>query len=257
MAQKIFVVREMMPKDIRREFLTGPRKFDEIMEKLEIIVIEMVADDGPVPMDLGNVGMHVGKSSQNDSDASNDMSHEEVCTIAWKVYKAGKGAGRKGPVGSGTWHRGKGGDERPSRKRDDGGKKGGKNGSKGGKPEWYGDKDKEGTGGKGKGKGQGKSENAILLRLRRARTHRSELSVQLGQQHGRRWTKKMTKVHIGNVNLRRRNQMSLRVWRHPTTKESGADRRRTEPPGGERGLIHSQHSTTSPKTMMTSRRQED
>ena len=25
-----------MPKDIKREFLTGPRKFDEIMEKLEI-----------------------------------------------------------------------------------------------------------------------------------------------------------------------------------------------------------------------------
>ena len=26
-----------MPKDIKREFLTGPRVFDEIMEKLEII----------------------------------------------------------------------------------------------------------------------------------------------------------------------------------------------------------------------------
>ena len=45
-AQKMFVVREMMRKDIRREFLTGPRKFDEIMEKLEIIVNEMMADDG-------------------------------------------------------------------------------------------------------------------------------------------------------------------------------------------------------------------
>ena len=31
--QKTFVVREMMPKDIIREFLTGPRKLDEIMEK--------------------------------------------------------------------------------------------------------------------------------------------------------------------------------------------------------------------------------
>ena len=48
--QKIFVGREMMPKDIKREFLTGPRKFDEIQEKLEIIVTER-------PMtDLGNVG---------------------------------------------------------------------------------------------------------------------------------------------------------------------------------------------------------
>ena len=45
-----------MPKDIKREFLTGPRKFDEIMENLEIIVNEVMADDGPVPMDLENVG---------------------------------------------------------------------------------------------------------------------------------------------------------------------------------------------------------
>ena len=36
-AQKMFAVREMMPNDIKREFLTGPRKFDEIMENLEII----------------------------------------------------------------------------------------------------------------------------------------------------------------------------------------------------------------------------
>ena len=36
-AQKTCAVREMMSKDIRREFLTGPRKFDENMEKLEII----------------------------------------------------------------------------------------------------------------------------------------------------------------------------------------------------------------------------
>ena len=49
-AQKIFVVREMMPRDIKQDFLTGPRKIDEIME-LEIIVNEMMADDGPVPME--------------------------------------------------------------------------------------------------------------------------------------------------------------------------------------------------------------
>ena len=36
-AQKIFVVREMMPKVTEQEFLTGPRKLDEGMEKLEII----------------------------------------------------------------------------------------------------------------------------------------------------------------------------------------------------------------------------
>ena len=50
-----------MPKDNKREFLTGQRKFDEIMETLEIIINEMVADDGPVPMDLGNVGTHDAK----------------------------------------------------------------------------------------------------------------------------------------------------------------------------------------------------
>ena len=130
-AQKIFVVREMMPKDIKREFLTGPRYFNEIMEKLEIIVNEMMADDGPVPMELGNVGTHDTKTTQNDSDTSNDMSCEDACAIAWKGYKAVKGAGKKGPNGSGTWHHGKGADEWPSGKRDDGGKKGGKKGSRG------------------------------------------------------------------------------------------------------------------------------
>ena len=150
-AQKIFVVREMMPKDIKREFLTGPRKCDEIMEKLEIIVNEMMADDGPVPMDLGNVGTHDTKMTQNDFDTSNDMSYEDVCAIAWKGYKAGKGAGKKGPNGSGTWHRGEGADDWTSGKRDDGGKKGGKKGSKGSKPDWHSDKVK---GSKGKGKGE-------------------------------------------------------------------------------------------------------
>ena len=91
-----------MPKDIKREFLTGPRKFDEIVEKLEINVNEMMADDGPVPMDMGNVGTHDAKMTQSDSDTSNDMSYEDVCAIAWKGYKAGKGAGKKGPNGSGS-----------------------------------------------------------------------------------------------------------------------------------------------------------
>ena len=54
--QKAFLVREMLPKDIKREFLTGPRKFDEIIEKLEIIVNEMMANNEPVPMDLENLG---------------------------------------------------------------------------------------------------------------------------------------------------------------------------------------------------------
>ena len=93
-AQKIFVVREMMPKDIKREFLTGPRKLDELVEKSEIIVNEMMADTGPVPTDLGNVDTHDMKMTQNDSDTSNDMSYEDECAIASKGYKAGKGARR-------------------------------------------------------------------------------------------------------------------------------------------------------------------
>ena len=83
-AQKIFVVREVMPKDTKREFLTGPRKFDEIMEKMEIIINEMMADDGLRPMDLGNASGYDTKTTQGDSDTSNDMSYEDVCAIAWK-----------------------------------------------------------------------------------------------------------------------------------------------------------------------------
>ena len=149
-AQKIFVVREMMPKDIKHEFLIGPRKFDDIMEKQEIIVNEMMADDGPVPMDLGNVGVHDAKMTQSDLDTSNDMSYEDVCAVAWKENKAGKETGKKGPSGPGPWHRGKGADEWTSGRRDDGGKKAGKKGSMGGKPDWYGDRDKGGIGSNGK-----------------------------------------------------------------------------------------------------------
>ena len=91
--------------------------------------------------------------TQSDSDTSNGMSYEDVCAIAWKGYRAGKGAGKKGPNGSATWHLGKGADEWPSGKRGDGGKKG----SKGSKPNWHSDTDKESSG-KVMGKGKGKSE---------------------------------------------------------------------------------------------------
>ena len=143
-----------MPKDIKWEFLMGPRTFNEITENLEIIINALMADDGSVPMDLGNVGTHDAKTTQSDSDRSNSMSYDEVCTIAWKGYKARKRTGKKAPNGPGTWHRVEGSDEWTSGRGDDGGKKGDKKGSKGGKP----DKDKGGTGNRGKGKGKGKSE---------------------------------------------------------------------------------------------------
>ena len=64
------------------------------MEKLEIIINEMMADDGPVPMDMENVGTHDAKTTPSDQDTSSDMSFEDVCAIAGKGYKAGKGARR-------------------------------------------------------------------------------------------------------------------------------------------------------------------
>ena len=102
--------------------------------------------------------------------------HTKTCaSLLGKDTKAGKGAGKKGPNGSGTWHREKGADEWPSGRRDDGGK----TGSKGSKPEWYSGKDKG-----RKGRVRWQECNPILLRLRRAGTHRGKLSVQVGQQHG-------------------------------------------------------------------------
>ena len=110
-AQNTIVAKEMMPKDIKGELMTRLMKLDEIMEKLEIIIHGMIADDGPVPLDLENVGTHDARTTQCDQDANNDMSCDDVCSIAWKEFKAGKGAGKKGPNGAGTWYRGKGVDE--------------------------------------------------------------------------------------------------------------------------------------------------
>ena len=77
------------------------------MERLEIIINEMMADDEPIPMDLKNKGSHGAKTTQSDQDTSNDTSYDDVCAIARKGCKAGKGAGKKAPNGSGVWHRGK------------------------------------------------------------------------------------------------------------------------------------------------------
>ena len=46
--------------------------------------------------------------TQSDRDASNDMSKHDACV---RGHTAGKGAGKKGPNGAGTWYRGKGADE--------------------------------------------------------------------------------------------------------------------------------------------------
>ena len=53
----------------------------------------MMAEDGPVPWDVGNLDTHDAKTTLSHSDTSNDMSHDDVCAIASKGYRAGKGAG--------------------------------------------------------------------------------------------------------------------------------------------------------------------
>ena len=81
-----------MPKDIKREVSRGPGRFDEIMEKPEIIANKMMADDGQVPMDLGNIGTHDTMTTQSDSDTSNDMSFYDVCAIDWRRVQSQQGS---------------------------------------------------------------------------------------------------------------------------------------------------------------------
>ena len=54
-----------MPKDNKQEFLTGLSKFEEIMDHH---ILEMITDDGPVPMDLGSVATHDARRTQSDCD---------------------------------------------------------------------------------------------------------------------------------------------------------------------------------------------
>ena len=168
---------EMMPKDIKREFLTGPRKFDEIMEQLEIIVNEMMADDGPTQTDLGSVGAYDAKTTQSGSDTSNDMSYEDVCAFAWKGYKSRQKKGQNG------WHRGKGADEGTSGRRDDGAKKGGTKGSKGSKLDGTATRTREAMGAKGRARARVKPDAATIVE---SKGISGELSIQVGQQHRRR-----------------------------------------------------------------------
>ena len=67
----------MIPKDIKPEFLTGLTKFDKFLQKLEIMIInEMMADDGPVSMGLGNVSTHDARRTLSGQDPNNDMSYD-------------------------------------------------------------------------------------------------------------------------------------------------------------------------------------
>ena len=161
---------------------------------------------------------------------------------ALQPSKAGKGAGKKGPNGSGTWHRGKGADEWTTGRRDDGAKKGGKKGSKGSKPDWHGDNDKGGDGskGKGKGKGKGKSETRYCYDF----GEQGHIGVNCPYKWPTALMKRMIKHHRGRASLKERTLKNSRAWRRLTKKESGAGLSRAESPGGEGELTHDQHSTT-------------
>ena len=72
-----------------KQLTTGPRKFGEIIEQLEIINATMV-DDGPLPTDLGSFGTQDARTTKSDQDASNDMPFYDVRAVAWRRYKADK-----------------------------------------------------------------------------------------------------------------------------------------------------------------------
>ena len=56
----------------------------------------MMADDGPLPTDLGNFGTHDARTTKSDQDASNDISYDDVRVVAWKRCKDAEGAGKQG-----------------------------------------------------------------------------------------------------------------------------------------------------------------
>ena len=72
----------------------------------------MMADDRPIPMDLGNVGAYDAKTAQSDSDMS-CVRHSLA-----RVQKRQRSR-KEEPNGSGTWHHGEGVDEWTSDRRDD------------------------------------------------------------------------------------------------------------------------------------------
>ena len=133
-AQKILVVREMMPKDIKREFLAGPRKFDDIMEKLE-------------PMDLGNVGAYDAKTGHE----QRHVTRRRVCHRLERLQV--RTMDREHGIVEKELMNGRVAGEMTEPRKE------AKKGSKGSKLDWHGDKDKGGNGSKGKGKGKGKSKS--------------------------------------------------------------------------------------------------
>ena len=89
-----------------------------------------MAVDGPVRHVVVRVLVTLRRSCIVCTDIPQIHWDDDVCAFGWNGYKTGKGAGKRGPNGAGTWCRGKGPDEWASGMRDGVGKKGGKKGFK-------------------------------------------------------------------------------------------------------------------------------
>ena len=57
-------VMDMMPKNIKREFLTGGGKLTKLWKSWRSSSTKLMTDDGQVPMDPRNVGTHVARTLQ-------------------------------------------------------------------------------------------------------------------------------------------------------------------------------------------------
>ena len=111
-----------MPKDIKREFLTGPRKINEIMGKLEIIINEMMADDGPVKTCAPLPGKDTRPAWEQARRDRMDQEHGIVEKVLMNGRAARKEARVANPIGTVTRTKGargkgkgKGKDERETR----------------------------------------------------------------------------------------------------------------------------------------------
>ena len=63
-----------------------PRKFGDIMEKLDVIINDMKADDGPAPINLGFIGAHDAKRARRAPLSRQDV---QVCgSVHWRVSSA-------------------------------------------------------------------------------------------------------------------------------------------------------------------------
>ena len=128
------------PRDIKREFLTGPRKFGEIMRSWRS------SSEKRWPMTDRHqwtwvMSVRTTRRRHRVTRTRATTCHTKTCVLSlgWGTRPA-KEQAKRNRTDPGTWHRGKGADEWTSGRRDDGAKKGGEKGSKGSKPDWYGDK---------------------------------------------------------------------------------------------------------------------